>query len=449
MASSAGAAASEAARAARVVAAFDPAGMGEEVHCCAARVPDARHTQRWVKALRRHTLPLPKTRQVLRDPDDDRARLVLLGREEGCAAAAEAVEGAKKRLPDELLRQLEEEGVALLGYTVRLEYEQLGVEQVLRRLLPAGVDVQTSFETIGHVAHLNIRDELLPYRALIGRLVLDKNAPRIRTVVNKTAALENVFRVPELEVIAGEGGLETEVRQHGAVFRLDFGKVYWNSRLEREHARLVERYFEPGQVICDMMAGVGPFAIPAARQGCEVYANDLNPDSTRYLAENARLNHVTAAVRVSTDCARAFVRRLANEQGVRFQHCVMNLPASAVEFLDAFRQCFPPAFGELPMVHCYMFVRPAIEDGAGLQAQADSLRRQARKMVEEHLGGPLGEGANFEAHDVRDVAPNKHMMCASFRVPEYIGRRVEEDTTKCAADSEADGAAVKRQRTNA
>ena len=46
------------------------------------------------------------------------------------------------------------------------------------------------------------------------------------------------------------------------------------------------------QLIGDMFCGIGPFAIPAARRGCTVYANDLNPDSYKYLVENARLNKV-------------------------------------------------------------------------------------------------------------------------------------------------------------
>jgi tRNA (guanine37-N1)-methyltransferase len=48
--------------------------------------------------------------------------------------------------------------------------------------------------------------------------------------------------------------------------------------------------FEPQDVIADVFAGVGPFAIPAAKKGCAVMANDLNPESYRYLMENIRIN---------------------------------------------------------------------------------------------------------------------------------------------------------------
>lgn len=46
-------------------------------------------------------------------------------------------------------------------------------------------------------------------------------------------------------------------------------QVYWNSRLETEHKRLVDS-FRPGEVVLDVMAGIGPFAIPAAQRGCTV-----------------------------------------------------------------------------------------------------------------------------------------------------------------------------------
>lgn len=50
--------------------------------------------------------------------------------------------------------------------------------------------------------------------------------------------------------------------------------------------------FNSGQVIADVFAGVGPFALPAARKGCVVFANDLNPESVKWLRKNVERNHV-------------------------------------------------------------------------------------------------------------------------------------------------------------
>lgn len=70
--------------------------------------------------------------------------------------------------------------------------------------------------------------------------------------------------------------------------------MYWNSRLHTEHERLV-KLFSATDAVCDVMAGIGPFAMPAAKKGCMVYANDLNPVSYQYMLENKTLNKVTFA----------------------------------------------------------------------------------------------------------------------------------------------------------
>lgn len=57
--------------------------------------------------------------------------------------------------------------------------------------------------------------------------------------------------------------------QQVSKIQLPPAQVYWNSRLEKEHQRLVDE-FRPGQVVADVMAGIGPFAIPAAKKGCTV-----------------------------------------------------------------------------------------------------------------------------------------------------------------------------------
>lgn len=81
-------------------------------------------------------------------------------------------------------------------------------------------------------------------------------------------------------------------RESECKFTFDFSKVYWNSRLGHEHERLVDQ-FRPGQVIADVMAGVGPFAVPAAKKRCLVLGNDLNPESTRWMEKNRVDNRVS------------------------------------------------------------------------------------------------------------------------------------------------------------
>lgn len=76
------------------------------------------------------------------------------------------------------------------------------------------------------------------------------------------------------------------------IFKFNYSKVYWNSRLQTEHKRLVDS-FKPGEVVCDVMAGVGPFAIPAGKNGVFVWANDLNPESFAAMKEAVTRNKVS------------------------------------------------------------------------------------------------------------------------------------------------------------
>lgn len=121
---------------------------------------------------------------------------------------------------------------------------------------------------------------------------MDKN-PTIRTVINKTDDVgeENEFRTFRYEVLAGPDDLNVEVREQDCAFRFDYSKVYWNTRLSTEHRRLVSK-LEPGQAVCDVMAGVGPFTLPAAKKRVWVWANDLNPESYSSLVENTNRNKV-------------------------------------------------------------------------------------------------------------------------------------------------------------
>ena len=58
------------------------------------------------------------------------------------------------------------------------------------------------------------------------QVVLDKNKPKIKTVVNKIEAIHNDYRTMQLEVLAGNHSLVTTVVENGMRFHVDLTTVY-------------------------------------------------------------------------------------------------------------------------------------------------------------------------------------------------------------------------------
>ena len=136
---------------------------------------------------------------------------------------------------------------------------------------------------------------------------MQKN-PKLRTIVNKLDNIHAQFRYFDMEVIAGEADFITTCSESDCIFTFDFSKVYWNSRLQREHDRLVD-LLAPGSVVVDAMAGVGPFAVPAAKKGCFVLGNDLNPESVKWMRKNRLSNKVEGTLRVTELDGGEFIRQ--------------------------------------------------------------------------------------------------------------------------------------------
>jgi tRNA (guanine37-N1)-methyltransferase len=145
-------------------------------------------------------------------------------------------------LPDAARNYVEAHGLAVVPHTLDVTYENMSAEQVLRAVLPAGVEVPSSFESVGHLAHFNLRTSQVPYRFLIGQVFLDKSNAQITTIVNKSGSIETEFRTFPMEVIAGKPTTTVSVAESGARFVFDYATVYWNSRLQHEHQRLISAF---------------------------------------------------------------------------------------------------------------------------------------------------------------------------------------------------------------
>ncbi|KAJ4816311.1 tRNA (guanine(37)-N1)-methyltransferase [Rhynchospora pubera] len=289
-------------------------------------------------------------------------------------------------------------------------YSYWQMTELLEALLPEDIIVPSGFETIGHVAHLNLREEHLPYKKLIAQVVLDKNKPKIQTVVNKTDAIENEYRTMQLEVLAGNHSLVTTVIENGIRFQLDLATVYWNSRLATERQRLIAS-FTNSDVFCDVFAGVGPIAISAARKVRHVYANDLNPNAVEYLERNTVLNKLDRKIEVFNMDGRRFVGALfSSQQILPITQVVMNLPNDAAEFLDIFKGIFRNRSNDddsciLPKIHVYGF------------SKAQNPEFDFHERINMALCETVRE---VEMHRVRLVAPGKWMLCASFNLPRAV-----------------------------
>ncbi|KAL0399330.1 UNVERIFIED_CONTAM: tRNA (guanine(37)-N1)-methyltransferase 1 [Sesamum radiatum] len=297
----------------------------------------------------------------------------------------------------------------LVKCKLTLFYDYWELHEVLEALLPKGMIIPSAFEAVGHIAHLNLRDEHLQYKNLIAKVVLDKNRPKIQTVVNKVEAIHNEYRTMQLEILAGNKSLVTMLVENGLRFHVDLAAVYWNSRLATERQRLLS-CFTHSDVVCDVFAGVGPIAISAAKKVKRVYANDLNPCAVEYLERNCLLNKIERKIEVFNMDGRRFIETVfASERTQSITQVVMHLPKDAAEFLDAFRGIFqgnrPGKEYVLPRIHVYGF------------SKAEDPEFDFHERIRIALSEPA---LDVEMHRVRAVAPGKWMLCASFILPESV-----------------------------
>ncbi|XP_043553179.1 tRNA (guanine(37)-N1)-methyltransferase isoform X1 [Chiloscyllium plagiosum] len=363
------------------------------------------------KSLKNSTLKRPGLKRVVEDSKDEMYRFILL---DPCRISCmESFEISEKAVLKEYNVDLQ-----IHMYHLEMTYEHFKPEEILKAVLPEGQDVTSGFSRVGHIVHMNLRDHQLPYKYLIGQVIMDKN-PGVTSVVNKTNIIDNTYRNFQMEVLAGEDNMIAKVKENNITYEFDFSKVYWNPRLSTEHSRIVG-LLNSGDLVYDMFAGVGPFAIPAAKKNCRVMANDLNPESYKWLVHNCKLNKVDNKVQSFNMDGRDFllgpvkkdfikqIEILSSKENKTSIHIIMNLPGLAIEFLDVFRQLFEKQnlVDALPTVHCYSF------------SKSNEPAKDIQRRAEDFLGTSL-EG-RCSIHLVRNVAPNKEMMCISFKVPAEV-----------------------------
>jgi tRNA (guanine37-N1)-methyltransferase len=526
---------------------LQPSRFIKALKLIALRIPSTR-TDFCIKALRDLLVTLPKIRQAIKasesllsltDPSSTNAasieaeeRLLLLHQSIRTIDLSDTPSPeARSRILDVLNTLPGGANGRVIEHIIQLGYEHLGMDEILRIVLPAEAIeanqgmLPSGFEIVGHIAHINIKDELLAWKFVIGKVLLDKN-PALRTVVNKSGVIETTFRTFPMEIVAGDDDTKVELRNDGIIFEFDFRDVYWNSRLQHEHEVMVSRIIPrlagyspllsvssqrnqnnhqqakkskiiitapvtylpailppPSIIVADAFCGVGPFVLPLALKRLDVslvLANDLNPHCYKALVHNLKRNKVPIGKVLAYNLdARDFVRMFAAQQ-IDVQHVLMNLPNDAIEFCDVFVGLFTRANGEdrrinvtslggnlnliaptsptptdkdkihldtktpsCPTLHVYCFSKSETEE----KAADDVVRRllhvlkissidetillegddnQALDNCEHSVVTPLvrhvrrqngGSLPGLLIRCIRNVAPGKLNLCASFSLP--------------------------------
>jgi len=210
---------------------------------------------------------------------------------------------------------------------------------------------------------------------------------KVRTVYC-TEGIEGPHRTPDLKLLAGPDVSVTVVKESGFNMEVDVRNAYYSPRLATERER-VTALMGDCECALDMFCGVGPFSLHMARNGCDVFAVDINEVAVLLARRNAKANDldekITTVVGDSHQAVPALARR-----GLRVDRIVMNHPTGALEFLDDALNVI-----DRGTIHLYLMVA-----------------QESAAIIDEAMNAVLG-GRTFQIskHKVRSVSPAVDQWC--------------------------------------
>ena len=275
-------------------------------------------------------------------------------------------------------------------YFTEREKRHLVASNFLTDKLPKNLfnAIPRAIDFLGDIAIVEIPAELVVYKKTIGEALL-KAHKQTRTVLAKSGAVKGVYRLRDFAVIAGVEKTVTIYQEYGCTYHLDVARAYFSPRLSNEHNRVASEV-EDGEIVVDLFAGVGPFAIPIAKKhkNVQVYAIDLNPDAVSLLKKNIVVNRTEKQVVPSLGDARQVVREQLLGKADRV---IMNLPEIALEFVDVACEALKPEGG---IIHYYGFLKDSNPLEAAKVRLIQAVNRNKRQIKKILL-----------AKTVREVAP--------------------------------------------
>lgn len=163
------------------------------------------------------------------------------------------------------------------------------IPQDLLSYLPDG------YEIIGNIAIISVPASLEAYFKDITKALLSRR-PSLVTILNKISTIQGKERIAHYDPIFGKETI-TEVREFGFRYQLNVREVYFSTKMASERRRIHELINKRDTVFVPF-AGVGPYAIPAATRGAEVYAIEISHHACAWMARNAIVNGASSNLHI-------------------------------------------------------------------------------------------------------------------------------------------------------
>lgn len=274
----------------------------------------------------------------------------------------------------------------------------------LKKLLRAYLDIEKiklvprGYDLIGHVAILEIPEELKKEKRLIARALLEVNK-NIGTVLEKSSGRKGKLRLREYKFLAGKRRYETVHKEYGCQFKLNPIKVYFSPRELTERQRIAEQV-KPNETVMVMFSGTCPYPIMIAKKQPKVkkiIAIELNRTAHKYAAENVRINKVgDKIVPILGD-----VRKKSESWFGKCDRIAMPLPLGAESFLDVAVMCLKRKNG---IIHFYNW------------GEEDDLFDNAVKLIRDNMRKMKKKYRILDMRKVLPYSPKKWKVCVDFKI---------------------------------
>lgn len=273
------------------------------------------------------------------------------------------------------------------------------LEEILYEKIPLNllIHLPKSFDIIGDICIIELDEVIEPYAKEIAEAILQLHK-NVHTVFMRAGDVQGVIRVRPLKFVAGEFKAETVHKENGCIFHLDVTKVYFSPRLGREHWRVASQV-QDNETVIDMFAGVGPYAIVAAKRvNAIIYAIDINPAAYYYLKKNIAANRLKGQVIPLLGDASIVIKERVKHVATRV---IMNLPKHAHNYLDT---AFLALTKEGGIIHFYSVGREPDIFNDAIKCLSNFTKTYDREIEILYKG------------KVKEIAPRKWQIVLDVRV---------------------------------